>query len=77
MPEVNSSERTSILSFSPLGRRDAAFRPEINSRLTAQSRRATTVSYYFFQPCDHAGGVLPSIKIKAMRHGLPELLTQA
>jgi hypothetical protein len=32
---------------------------------------------YFFQPCCHAGGVLPSMRMKAIRHGLPLLLTQA
>jgi DNA-binding response OmpR family regulator len=32
---------------------------------------------YFRHPCFHAGGSLASIRMKAMRHGLPLLFTQA
>ncbi len=40
-------------------------------------RRSSLAARYGFQSCCHAAGVLPSISMKAMRHGLVPLLTQA
>src|SRR5581483_6862646 len=50
--------------------------PILDFRLR-RNERSLRCDAYGFHPLGQAGGVLPSIRMKAMRHGLPELLTQA
>ena len=58
-----------------LRRRAGAHRAAVPS--PPGSGGVATPRRYGFQPCCQAGGVLPSIRMKAMRHGLVPLLTQA
>ena len=51
--------------------------PVCEEQFRSRYRKSDCFFTYFFHPCCQAGGVLASIRMKAMRHGLVPLLTQA